>query len=87
MKKENKRIRCAVLYGGSCFLMPIIIIAVVYGLYGIYPGSVTHTLLASDVYSQYSNFYMNFKQVLKGNGIIFYSWNGSLDLNYWAFLS
>ncbi|MHC5228989.1 YfhO family protein [Enterococcus sp. LJL99] len=87
MKKESKQIRSTILYGSSCFLLPILIIAVVYGLHGIYPGSTTHTLLASDAYSQYSNFYANFGQVLKGNGSIFYSWNGSLGLNYWAFLS
>lgn len=88
MKKESsKQIRSAILYGGSCFLIPILIIAVVYGLNGIYPGSITRTLLVSDAYSQYSNFYTNYAQVLKGNGSIFYSWNGSLGLNYWAFLS
>ena len=87
MKKKHKRILNNILFGSSCFLIPMAIIAVVYGMYGIYPDSHTHTLLASDAYSQYSNFYANFRQVLKGNGNLFFSWSGSLGLNYWAFVS
>lgn len=47
----------------------------------------TELFLASDAFSQYANFHASFNNVLKGEQSIFYTWYGSLGLNYWAFIS
>lgn len=65
-------------------ILPIGIMALNYYLIGIYPGS-DRTILASDAFSQYANFHASFNNVLHGKQNIFYTWYGSLGLNYWAF--
>ncbi|MFD2308101.1 YfhO family protein [Enterococcus termitis] len=65
-------------------LLPIGIMALAYYLIGIYPGS-DRTIMASDSFSQYSNFHASFNNVLHGKQSIFYTWYASLGLNYWAF--
>ena len=75
------------LYMGLSFLLPIIIMGCIYASIGIYPGSEERTVLASDAFSQYSNFHASFNHVLKGNQSIFYTWNASMGLNYWSFMS
>ncbi|WP_086349717.1 YfhO family protein [Candidatus Enterococcus clewellii] len=66
------------------FLIPVVVMIAVYALNDIYFGS-DRTILASDSFSQYSNFHASFNNVLKGEQNIFYTWYGSLGLNYWAF--
>lgn len=65
-------------------MLPMGIMALAYYLIGIYPGS-ERTILASDAFSQYANFHASFNNVLHGKQNIFYTWYGSLGLNYWAF--
>lgn len=65
-------------------LLPMLLMALGYFLIGIYPGS-ERTVMASDSFSQYSNFHASFNNVLHGKQNIFYTWYGSLGLNYWAF--
>lgn len=65
-------------------LLPMAIMALAYYFIGIYPGS-ERTVMASDSFSQYSNFHASFNNVLHGKQNIFYTWFGSLGLNYWAF--
>lgn len=64
-------------------ILPVGIIGVAYYQQGIYFGSET-TLLASDAFAQFSNFYASFNNMLQGKQSIFYTWNGSLGLNYWS---
>lgn len=66
------------------FLLPLLVMVAVYALNGIYFGS-DRTIMASDSFSQYSNFHASLNNVLKGEQSIFYTWYGSLGLNYWAF--
>lgn len=66
--------------------LPIIVMATAYYLIGIYPGS-NVTILASDSFTQYSNFHASFNNVLHGKQNIFYTWSGSLGLNYWALMA
>lgn len=76
-------------YGIALFLsfsLPILIMAAVYYSKGIYPGS-DLSLLASDAFSQYSNFHASFNNVLHGKQSIFYTWSGSLGLNYWSLMA
>ncbi|MBO0466147.1 YfhO family protein [Enterococcus plantarum] len=64
-------------------VLPILIIGIAYYRQGIYFGSEA-TLLASDAFAQFSNFYASFNNVLQGKQSIFYTWSGSLGLNYWS---
>ncbi|WP_321385915.1 YfhO family protein [uncultured Enterococcus sp.] len=66
------------------FLIPLAVMGVVYALNDIYLGS-DRMILASDSYSQYSNFHASFNSMLRGEQSIFYTWYGSLGLNYWSF--
>lgn len=73
-------------YAYLAFFIPITIMAICYACLGIYWGS-SRTVLASDAFSQFSNFHASFNNVLKGKESIFYTWNSSLGLNYWALIS
>ncbi|EOT40624.1 YfhO family protein [Enterococcus columbae] len=65
------------------FMLPVIIMMVVYLLNGIYPGS-ERSVLASDAFSQFSNFHASFRNMLLGKQGLFYSWQASIGLNYLA---
>lgn len=76
--------------GGFLFLswlLPVILMVIIYATMGIYPGSEHRTILASDSFSQYANFFASFNNLLKGENHLFYSWSGSIGLNYWAFIA
>lgn len=64
-------------------MIPIMILSIVYYKNGIYWGS-EKTILASDAYPQLSNFLASFHNVMHGKQSIFYTWYGSLGLNYWS---
>ena len=78
--KENKR------YLLASFLIPFGIMALIYLTMGIYPGS-SRSVLASDAFSQFSNFHASFRNAMLGKQSFFYTWNASLGLNYWALIS
>ncbi|MGC6769106.1 YfhO family protein [Enterococcus sp. LJL51] len=73
-------------YMAASFFIPFFIMFFVYLSIGIYPGS-SRSVLASDAFSQFSNFHASFNNVLHGKQSIFYSWNASLGLNYMSLLS
>lgn len=66
--------------------MPMIIMAVSYYKLGIYPTS-DRTVLASDGFGQLINFYSGFNNVLHGKQSFFYTWTGSLGLNFVSLMS
>lgn len=68
---------------GLSFLLPILLLGIAYYNIGIYPGS-AKSILATDSFSQYANFHASFKNVMVGKQSIFYTWSGSLGLNFWA---
>ena len=78
-KKEGK-------YGLAAFLIPFLIMFFAYLSINIYWGS-SRSVLASDAFSQFSNFHASFNNVLHGKQSILYSWNASLGLNYWSLIS
>lgn len=78
--KENKR------YLLASFFIPFGVMVFVYLAMGIYPGS-SRSVLASDAFSQFSNFHASFRNALLGKQSLFYTWNASLGLNYWALIS
>ncbi|MBM7689837.1 copper ABC transporter permease [Enterococcus ureilyticus] len=73
-------------YALASFIMPILILGSVYFSIGIYPGSKL-SILASDAFGQYSNFFASFNTMMKSDKSIVYSWSGSLGLNYLSFIS
>lgn len=68
------------------FLIPVLIMAVNYYRLGIYPTS-DWTILASDAFGQLVNFYSGFNNFLHGEQSFFYTWNGSLGLNFVSLMS
>ncbi|MCB5951340.1 YfhO family protein [Enterococcus sp. BWT-B8] len=68
-------------------VLPILVMIIVYAKIGVYPGSEHRTILASDSFSQYANFFASLNNTLRGEQSIFYTWNSSLGLNYWSFIS
>ncbi|EAC5427689.1 hypothetical protein B1O32_15575, partial [Listeria monocytogenes] len=60
----------------ASFFLPLLIMAVIYLTIGIYPGS-SRSVLASDAFSQFSNFHASFRNMLLGKQSIFYTWNAS----------
>lgn len=73
-------------YGLLAFFIPVLVMIGVYLSLSIYPGS-ARSVLASDAFSQFSNFHASFNNVLHGKQSIFYTWNASLGLNYWSLIS
>lgn len=73
-------------YMTASFFIPFFIMVVVYLSIGIYPGS-SRSVMASDSFSQFSNFHASFNNVLHGKQSIFYTWNASLGLNYLSLIS
>ncbi|MBO0423647.1 YfhO family protein [Enterococcus plantarum] len=86
-KKIHLFIKDNGLYILLSLALPMLIMAVVYAKIGIYPGSEHRTILASDAFSQYVNFYASLNNVFKGDQSIFYTWNSSMGLNYWTFIA
>lgn len=78
--KENK------WYLLSSFLLPSLVMAVIYLTLGIFPGS-DRSVLASDAFSQFSNFHASYRNMLLGKQGLLYTWNASLGLNYLSLVS
>lgn len=78
--KENR------YYMMASFFIPFFIMVIIYLSIGIYLGS-ARSVLASDAFSQTSNFYSSFNNVLHGKQSIFYTWNASIGLNYLSLVS
>lgn len=68
------------------FVLPIVLMGAVYLSIGIYPGS-ERSVMASDSFTQLSNFFASYNTAVKGNESIFYTWYASFGLNYWTFIS
>ncbi|MHC5228451.1 YfhO family protein [Enterococcus sp. LJL99] len=73
-------------YMTASFFIPFFIMVLVYLSIGIYPGS-SRSVMASDSFSQFSNFHASFNNMLHGKQSIFYTWNASLGLNYLSLIS
>ncbi|WP_430603139.1 hypothetical protein IGJ02_000495 [Enterococcus sp. DIV0724b] len=68
------------------FFIPILIMAMNYYRLGIYPTS-DRTILASDAFGQLVNFYAGFNNLLHNEQSFFYTWSGSLGLNFVSLMS
>ena len=70
----------------AAFFIPLIVMVLLYASLGIYPGS-TRSILASDAFSQFSNFHASFHNVLTGKQNLFYTFHAGIGLNYYALIS
>lgn len=86
MDKVKKSFQTNGKYGLIAFFIPVLIMIGVYISLGIYPGS-SRSVLASDAFSQFSNFHASFNNMMHGEQSAFYTWNASLGLNYWSLIS
>ena len=86
MKNKSRQFLKQLALYVSQFLHSILIMAIIYLSIGIYPGS-SRSVLASDAFSQFSNFHASFNNVLHGKQSLFYTWNASLGLNYLSLIS
>lgn len=86
LSNMKKTFKTSGKFGLLAFIVPVLVMIGVYLSLGIYPGS-TRSVLASDAFSQFSNFHASFNNVLHGKQSIFYTWNASLGLNYWSLIS
>ncbi|WP_348921134.1 YfhO family protein [Enterococcus rotai] len=73
------------LFLALSFLIPVTVLGINYFLLGIYPTS-DRTLLASDSSHQFVNFYAAFNNALHGKQSLFYTWSGSIGLNFWTLI-
>ncbi|MEI5990605.1 hypothetical protein A5881_002110 [Enterococcus termitis] len=87
MKKQRAHFfQGNIRYALASFILPIVLLAGVYFTIGIYPGSKT-SILASDGFGQYANFFASFNNMMKSDQSLFYTWFGSLGLNYVSLIS
>lgn len=83
MKLSATKFRFLKKGGFYAFFIPLILMAIIYLFIGIYPGS-SRSILASDAFSQFANFHASYRNMLLGKQGLFYSWNTSLGLNFYA---
>lgn len=74
------------LYRSLAFLIPALVMMTALAMQGITWGSST-TILASDGFHQYAIFNQVFRNVLHGEGSIFYTFTSGLGLNFYALIS
>ena len=79
MRIDNEKIKKSIIYI-LAFILPIIIIASVFLLRKIGINS-NRTILFSDMFSQYIGYFGKLKEVLSGDGSIFYAFNKSIGGN------
>lgn len=70
----------------TAFLLPILILSIVLAIKGIWWGSDT-TILASDAFHQYVIFHKALRDILHGDGSLFYTFTSGLGLNFYALSS
>ncbi|HLQ40385.1 MAG TPA: YfhO family protein [Tetragenococcus sp.] len=74
------------IYLLTSFFIPFLLMAIMYLTIGIYPGS-SRSIMASDAFSQFSNFHASFRNALLGKQGFLYTWNAALGLNYLSLIS
>lgn len=72
----------------QCFLsyifsfgFPILILIIIFNIFKVYPFG-KNTVLITDLFHQYIHYYNYFKEAIKGDESLFYSWNAGLGSNF-----
>jgi uncharacterized membrane protein YfhO len=68
------------------FLLPFVLFGVVLAQFGIYPFG-SKSILISDMYSQYIEFYNRLYDVFYNGKSLFYSWEAGMGLNFLAVIA
>lgn len=80
-RKENKREKEKSNLIFISFIIPVIVLIIIYIGRGIYPFG-NNCYLPSDMYHQYAPFYMEMFQKIINRGSFFYSWNIGMGVNF-----
>ncbi|MDR1061985.1 MAG: YfhO family protein, partial [Clostridiales bacterium] len=72
--------------GALSFAAPAALLCVAFAVIGIYPfgPGASNTVIIIDNYHQYTPFLMEFGEMLRSGGSMFYSWNAGLGSNFLA---
>ncbi|TCD45478.1 copper ABC transporter permease [Streptococcus sp. X16XC17] len=81
LKKYSK-----IIYGLIAFFLPLLFITIILALKGVWLFGDT-TILASDGFHQYVIFHETLRNVLHGDGSIFYTFTSGSGLNFYALMS
>ena len=68
---------------GAAFLLPVFLLLCIFIGKGIYPAG-NNTMLIVDNYHQYTPFMMEFGDILRQGGSLFYNWNAGLGSNFFG---
>jgi uncharacterized membrane protein YfhO len=68
------------------FILPIILMGMVFVLWGVYPFG-GQSILMADQFTQYIQFYNHLFNVIFGRGSLLYSWEAGMGLNFWGTFS
>ena len=82
----NKKYYKTLLVYLAALLLPILIMVGVLYSEDIYPGS-SQTILTSDGFHQYVIFATGLRNILHGDGSLFYTFTSGLGLNFYALTS
>ena len=80
-KKINLHTLYKILLLGLSFIIPYLITHNVLSQYGFYPFG-DKSLLITDMDSQYVQFYESLRQIINGDGSIFFSWNKQMGTSF-----
>lgn len=78
-KKTSPKVKSPVFL--ISFLLPVLILIVIYIFKGIYPFG-DNCYLTSDMYHQYAPFYMEMYNKIMNMGSFYYSWNTGMGVNF-----
>jgi len=81
----NKKYHTTLLFYLAAFFLPVLIMIGVLYSQKIYPGS-ERTILTSDGFHQYVIFATGLRNILHGDGSLFYTFTSGLGLNFYALL-
>ena len=82
----NKKYHTTLLFYLAAFFLPVLIVIDVLYSQKIYPGS-ERTILTSDGFHQYVIFATELRNILHGDGSLFYTFTSGLGLNFYALTS
>lgn len=70
----------------AAFLLPVLIMGLVYALFGMYPFG-EKSLLITDMGQQYVDYHTAFYDILKNGDSIFYTWNTGGGMNFYGLIA
>jgi len=82
MKQQNKFLKASILKAFSSFLIPLLVMLILFAVQGIYPfhtsDGTSYNILTLDLNNQYISFFSYWKEVFKGNADFTYTFSKTL---------